>query len=129
MEGYILDIEGETLKNTDYRRVLYTGRYSQLVVMSIKPGEEIGNEMHGLDQFIRLEQGKAKLVLNNKDEHEVHADDAFVVPAGTWHNVINMGDEDLKLYTVYSPPNHKDGTVHKTKADEKEEHFEGKTTE
>jgi len=124
-----LDIEGETLKNTDYRRVLYTGRYSQLVVMSIKPGEEIGNEMHGLDQFIRLEQGKAKLVLNNKDEHEVHADDAFVVPAGTWHNVINMGDEDLKLYTVYSPPNHKDGTVHKTKADEKEEHFEGKTTE
>lgn len=124
-----MDIEGETLKNTDYRRVLYTGRYSQLVVMSIKPGEEIGNEMHGLDQFIRLEQGKAKLVLNNKDEHEVHADDAFVVPAGTWHNVINMGDEDLKLYTVYSPPNHKDGTVHKTKADEKEEHFEGKTTE
>ena len=124
-----MDIEGETLKNTDYRRVLYTGRYSQLVVMSIKPGEEIGNEMHGLDQFIRLEQGKAKLVLNNKDEHEVHGDDAFVVPAGTWHNVINMGDEDLKLYTVYSPPNHKDGTVHKTKADEKEEHFEGKTTE
>ena len=124
-----MDIEGETLKNTDYRRVLYTGRYSQLVVMSIKPGEEIGNEMHGLDQFIRLEQGKAKLVLNNKDEHEVHADDAFVVPAGTWHNVINIGDEDLKLYTVYSPPNHKDGTVHKTKADEKEEHFEGKTTE
>ena len=124
-----MDIEGETLKNTDYRRVLYTGRYSQLVVMSIKPGEEIGNEMHGLDQFIRLEQGKAKLVLNNKDEHEVHADDAFVVPAGTWQNVINMGDEDLKLYTVYSPPNHKDGTVHKTKADEKEEHFEGKTTE
>ena len=129
MEGYILDIEGETLKNTDYRRVLYTGRYSQLVVMSIKPGEEIGNERHGLDQFIRLEQGKAKLVLNNKDEHSVVADDAFVVPAGTWHNVINIGDEDLKLYTVYSPPNHKDGTVHKTKADEKEEHFEGKTTE
>ena len=129
MKGYILNIEKETLANTDYRRVLYTGRHSQLVLMSLKPGEEIGNEMHGLDQFIRIEQGKARVVLNNKDEHEVVADFAFIVPADTWHNVVNIGDRDLKLYTVYSPPNHKDGTIHKTKADETEEHFDGKTTE
>jgi len=129
MKGYILDIEKETLENTDYRRVLYTGRYSQLVLMCVKPGDEIGNEKHGVDQFIRIEQGGAKLVLNNEYEREVQTGDAFVVPAGTWHNVINVGKEDLKLYTVYSPPNHKDGVVEKTKADEVEEHFEGKTTE
>ena len=129
MKGFILNIEKETTENTDYRRVLYTGRYSQLVVMSIEPGDEIGNEMHVLDQFIRIEEGKAKAVLNNADEYEMKDDDAIVIPANTWHNVINTGDTPLKLYTLYSPPEHKDGTIHKTKADEKEEHFDGKTSE
>lgn len=129
MKGYITNIEKDTLENTDYRRVLYTGKNSQLVLMNLQPGEEIGNELHELDQFIRLEQGSAKVILNNEDEHEVEADFAIVIPAGTWHNVINTGDTELKLYTVYSPPEHKDGVVQPTKADEKEEHFDGVTTE
>ncbi len=127
-KGYILNIEKETLENTDYRRVLYTSSYSQLVLMCVKPQEEIGEEVHGLDQFIRIEQGEAKVVLNG-EEHSLKADDAVVIPAGTLHNVINVGDVDLKLYTIYSPPEHKDGTIHKTKQDEEEEHFDGKTTE
>jgi mannose-6-phosphate isomerase-like protein (cupin superfamily) len=128
MKGYIVDIEKETLANSDYRRVLYTAKNSQLVLMSIAPGSEIGEETHHLDQFIRLEQGKAKLVLDDV-EHEVAEDWAFVIPAGTKHNVINEGDTPLKLYTIYSPPEHKDGIVEHTKADEIEEHFDGKTTE
>lgn len=129
MNGYITNIEQETRENTDYRRVLYTGRYSQLVLMSIAPGEEIGEEIHGLDQFIRIEQGSGKVVLNKTDETEVADDWAIVIPAGTWHNVINTGTEPLKLYTVYSPPEHKDGVTQATKADEYEEHFDGITTE
>jgi mannose-6-phosphate isomerase-like protein (cupin superfamily) len=130
MKGYIGNIEDETIKNSDYRRVLYTGRYSQLVVMSLEPGEEIGNEQHGLDQFIRIEQGKARVVLNNGEvEKEVEDDWAVVVPAGTWHNFINIGDEQLKLYTVYSPPEHRYDVVQPTKADEAEEHFDGETSE
>ncbi|MCW9054694.1 MAG: cupin domain-containing protein [Candidatus Pacebacteria bacterium] len=129
MKGYITNIEKDTLENTDYRRVLYTGKNSQLVLMNLQPGEEIGNELHELDQFIRFEQGSAKVILNNEDEHEVSADFAVVIPAGTWHNVINTGDTELKLYTVYSPPEHKDGVVQRTKEDEKEEHFDGVTTE
>ena len=129
MKGFITNIERETLENTDYRRVLYTAKNSQLVLMNLQPGEEIGEEIHELDQFIRLEQGEAKLVLNKEDEHVVKAEDAMVIPAGTWHNVINTGDQELKLYSVYAPPEHKDGTVHKTKADEVEEHFDGVTTE
>lgn len=129
MKGFITNIETETKTNTDYRRVLYTGRYSQLVVMSLKPGEEIGNEIHGLDQFIRIESGKAKAVLNNSEEHNLSDDFALIIPAGTWHNIINTGDQDLKLYTIYTPPEHKDGIVQATKADEKEEHFDGVTTE
>lgn len=129
MKGYFTNIEQTTLENSDYRRVLYTGRYSQLVLMSLKPGEEIGEEVHGLDQFLRFEQGQATIVLNKKDRHTVSADDAVVIPAGTWHNVINAGETDLKLYTIYAPPEHKDGTVHRTKADEAEEHFDGQTTE
>jgi len=129
MKGYVDNIEKATLENEDYRRVLYTGRYSQLVLMSIKPGDEIGNEVHGLDQFLRIEQGKAKVILNNSDEYEVEDDFAIVVPAGTWHNVINTGEEDLKLYTVYSPPEHQKDTIQKTKADEEEDHFDGQTTE
>lgn len=128
MKGYVVNIEKETLGNEEYRRVLYTAHNSQLVLMNIKPGDEIGEEVHELDQFIRFEAGKAKVVLNDV-EHEVEDDYAVVIPAGTRHNVINTGDTDLKLYSIYSPPEHKDGTVHPTKADEKEEHFDGVTTE
>ncbi len=128
MKGYITNIEKATLENTDYRRVLYTSKSSQLVLMNIKPGDEIGEEVHDLDQFIRIEQGSAQVILDDIS-HDVQDDDAIVIPQGTNHNVINTGDIDLKLYSVYSPPEHKDGTVHKTKADDKEEHFDGKTTE
>lgn len=129
-KGYVVNIEKETKENTDYRRVLYTAENSQLVVMNIAPGEEIGNEMHELDQFIRVEEGNAKVVLNNgENEYELEDDFAVIIPAGTWHNVVNVGEEPLKIYSLYSPPEHKDGVVHTTKADEQEEHFDGKTTE
>jgi mannose-6-phosphate isomerase-like protein (cupin superfamily) len=128
MKGYITNIERDTLENTDYRRVLYTGKNSQLVLMSIEPGDEIGEETHHLDQFIRIEAGKARLLLDDV-EHDVEDDWAFIIPAGTKHNVINTGDSPLKLYSIYSPPEHKDGIVQATKADEKEEHFDGVTTE
>jgi len=128
MKGFITNIETDTLENTDYRRVLYTAKNSQLVLMSIEPGDEIGAEVHELDQFIRLEQGTATVVLNG-ESHEVPADSAVVIPAGVEHNVINTGPDVLKLYSVYAPPEHKDKTVHATKADEQEEHFDGVTTE
>lgn len=129
-KGYVINIEKETKENTDYRRVLYTAENTQLVVMSLEPGDEIGNEVHELDQFIRVEEGEAKAVLNNGDnEYKLEDDFALIIPSGTWHNVVNTGDKPLKLYTLYSPPEHKDGTVHATKADEKEEHFDGETTE
>ena len=128
-KGYVANIEKETVENTDYRRVLYTSEHSQLVVMNLQPGEEIGEEVHELDQFIRIEDGKGKAVLNKTEEYEIEDDWAIVVPAGTYHNVINTGDSELKLYTVYSPPEHKEGTGQPTKADEKEEHFDGETTE
>lgn len=97
--------------------------------MNVQPGEEIGEETHELDQFIRIEQGSAKVILNKTDEHEIEDDFAVIIPAGTVHNVINTGDKELKLYSVYSPPEHKDGVVQKTKAEETEEHFDGVTTE
>ena len=128
MKGYITNIEQATKENTDYRRVLYTAKHSQLVLMNVRPGEEIGEEVHEVDQFIRFETGAARVTLDGV-AHEAKADDAVVIPAGTRHNVVNTGSEDLKLYTVYSPPEHKDGTVEATKADEHEEHFDGKTTE
>lgn len=128
-KGYITNIEKVTLENTDYRRVLYTSTQSQLVVMSLRPGEEIGEETHELDQFIRFEAGTAKVVLNQVDEHVIEEDFAIIVPAGTCHNIINVGASDLKLYTLYAPPEHKDGLVQKTKADAQEEHFDGITTE
>ncbi len=128
MKGYILNIEAETLNNTDYRRVLYTAKNSQLVLMSIKPGDAIGEEVHHLDQFIRIEGGSGKAVMDG-EEHDLCTDHAIIVPAGMRHNVINTGDVDLKLYTIYSPPEHKDGIVEETKADEIEEHFDGETTE
>ncbi len=128
MKGYIVNIEKATLENTDYRRVLYTSKNSQLVLMCLQPGDEIGEEVHDLDQFIRIEQGSAKVILD-KVEHDVEDDFAIVIPGGTNHNVINTGEKELKLYSIYSPPEHKDGIIHKTKADEQEEHFDGVTTE
>lgn len=128
MKGYILNIEEETLKNNDYRRVLYTAKNCQLVLMSIKPGEEIGEEVHHLDQFIRIEAGEGRAIMDSV-EHALCAEHAIIVPAGMRHNVINTGANDLKLYTIYSPPEHKDGVIQHTKADEHEEYFDGKTTE
>jgi len=119
MTGFFGSIEDLTLKNNFFRHVLFTGKYCQLVVMCLGPGEEIGNEVHAaVDQFFRIEEGEARFVLNGKEEHVAHASDAVVVPAGTYHNVINTSkSKHLRLYTVYSPPNHPDGTIHKTKAD------------
>lgn len=128
MHGFIVNIEKETLENTDYRRVLYTAKNSQLVLMNIQPGDEIGEEVHDLDQFIRIEQGTAVSVLDG-ERRDLPEDYAVVIPSGTRHNIINTGDTELKLYTVYSPPEHKDGIVEATKADEIEEHFDGKTTQ
>ena len=130
--GYVTNIEKDSLDNGNFRKVLYTAKNSQLVVMSLKPKEDIGTEVHQLDQFIRVEKGNGKTVLNGK-EYEIADGFAVVVPAGTEHNIINTSEtEEMKLYTVYSPPNHKDGTVHPTKADaiaDEGEHFDGKTTE
>lgn len=127
MSGYFGPIEDQTLKNTNFRQVLSTGKYAQLVVMCLQPGEEIGNEVHpAVDQFFRVEKGEAKFVLNGTEEHVVRENEAAIVPAGTFHNVINMSKrKPLKLYTIYAPPNHPDGTVHKTKAEaEAAEHHE-----
>jgi len=128
MKGYITNIEKETLENTDYRRVLYTTRNTQLVLMNIQPGDEIGEEVHQLDQFIRIEKGNAKVVIDGT-ETEVGDGFAIVVPQGARHNVINIDETELKLYTLYAPPAHKDGTIEKTKADEHEEHFDGVVSE
>jgi mannose-6-phosphate isomerase-like protein (cupin superfamily) len=120
MTGYVGKIEKQTEKNKNFRRVLYTGKYTQLVVMCLLPGEEIGNEVHiNVDQFFRIEEGEAKFVFEGgKEEHVVGDGEAVIVPAGTYHNVINTSSKkSLKLYTLYSPPNHPDGTVHKTKAE------------
>lgn len=119
MIGYAGPIEEQTLENSYFRRVLFTGKHSQLVVMCLQRGEEIGNEVHpDVDQFFRIEQGEARFVFNDSEEHVVHDGDAVVVPAGTHHNVINTSaTEELRLYTIYSPPNHPDGTLHKTKAE------------
>jgi mannose-6-phosphate isomerase-like protein (cupin superfamily) len=119
MIEYAGPIEKLTLENTYFRQVLFTGKHSQVVVMSLGPGEEIGDEVHpNVDQFFRIEQGEAKFVFDEKREHPAREGDAVVVPAGMYHNVINTSKTaPLKLYTIYSPPNHPDGTVHKTKAE------------
>jgi mannose-6-phosphate isomerase-like protein (cupin superfamily) len=116
MAGYIVNIERETLTNDNFRKVLHTAGHSQLVVMTLQPGEEIGLEVHDLDQFIRIEEGEAKVELDGA-ESTVSADWAIVIPAGTWHNVINTGAGKLKLYSIYSPAEHPEGTVHRTKAE------------
>jgi mannose-6-phosphate isomerase-like protein (cupin superfamily) len=116
MNGYITNIEEQTLQNNDFRRVLFTAPHSQLVVMSLKAGEDIGKEIHQVDQFIRIERGDGEVILNG-EKSVVHAGFAFVIPAGTEHNVTNTGSGELKLYTIYAPPQHRDGTVHKTRAE------------
>lgn len=131
MKGYSTNIEKASLENENFRQVLYTAKSSQLVVMRLAPGEDIGSEAHELDQFIRVEKGIGRAVLNGI-EHEIEDGSAVVIPAGTTHNIINSSQTDpMKLYTIYSPPEHKDGTIHKTKAEAEanEEHFDGKTTE
>ena len=117
MRAYVGHIDRETLKNRFFRKVLFTGKHAQLVVMCLGPGEEIGQEVHGhVDQFFRIEQGKALFTFNKRKKAIVREGDAVVVPAGTVHNVQNASREMLKLYTVYSPPNHPPRTVHKTRA-------------
>lgn len=123
MTGWIGDIEDATLTNDTFRTVLFTGEHMQLTVMRLRAGEEIGLEMHDdLDQFIRVEQGQARITMGpSKDEvaetHDVEDDWAAIIPGGTWHNVVNTGDGDLRLYSLYTPPEHPDGTVHETKAE------------
>ena len=131
MRGFVRDIEDLTAHNLDFRRVLYTGRNLQLVLMSIKPGEDIGEEIHpDRDQFFRVETGTGEVTIDG-NRTKIEADAAILVPAGARHNVKNTGKEPLKLYTLYGPPDHKDGTVHATKAEAvaAKEHFAGKTTE
>ncbi len=130
MKGYVQDLESIATRNEDFRKVLYTAQHCQLVVMALKPKEEIGAEVHKLDQFFRVEQGSGEAVLDGV-RTAIHSGYAVVVPAGARHNIINTGTEPLKLYTIYSPPNHRDGVVHHTRADAEAdtEHFDGKTSE
>ena len=131
MKGFVDDIEELTESNKDFRRVLYTGKHLQLVLMSLKPGEEIGEEVHDThDQFFRIEKGKGEVLIDGV-KTKVKADFAIIVPAGARHNVINTGDKALRLYTLYSPPEHRDGIVRATKAEAEasEEHFDGVLTE
>ena len=131
MKGFVDDIEELTEANDDFRRVLYTGKKLQLVLMALQPGEEIGEGVHAdRDQFFRVEKGKGEIVIDGVTT-KIKSDIAMIVPAGARHNVRNTGDKKLRLYTLYAPPEHLDGTVHATKADAQasEEHFDGKTTE
>lgn len=131
-KGYYGDIETLTMENEDFRRVLYTGQHMQLVLMTLQPGEDIGAEVHeGHDQFFRFEAGTGKVMID-ESEYEVGDGDSVIVPSGAKHNVTNTSDtEVLKLYTIYTPPEHEEGTVHATKAEAEadDEHFDGKTTE
>ena len=131
MKGYIANIEELSIENDTFRTVLYTDKRLQLVVMSIRPNEDIGMETHDLDQFIRVEAGEGEAVLDGM-KHQIRDGSVVIVPQGVNHNIINTSSEfPLKLYTLYAPPEHKDGTVHKTKEDAlaDEEHFDGKTTD
>lgn len=131
MKGFVTNVEQASLENEYFRKVLYTDARVQLVVMSLKPSEDIGEEVHELDQFIRVEAGTGTSILDGV-EHPIVAGSAIVIPQGVRHNIINAStSEPMKLYTLYAPPNHKDGTIHKTKAEAAaaEEHFDGQTTE
>jgi mannose-6-phosphate isomerase-like protein (cupin superfamily) len=131
MKGFIGDIERQTVENRDFRHVLYTGAHMQLVLMSLEPGEDIGEEVHETtDQFFRVEKGQGIVSIDGRDTR-IESNTAIVVPAGARHNIKNTGTTPLQLYTLYSPPEHEDGTVRRTKADAEQfvEHFAGKTTE
>ena len=130
LKGFVTNIEEDTIDNKNFRKVLYTGKNTQLVLMSLKPKEDIGDEVHDVDQFFRVDSGSGKVVINGT-EHKISDGFAIVIPAGAKHNVINDGTKDLKLYSLYSPPHHADGTIHKTKEEalKAKEHFTGKTTE
>lgn len=133
MKGYCDDIEKQTTSNTDFRRVLYTGKKLQLVLMTLQPGDEIGSEVHeDRDQFFRFEEGEGVVVIDGK-ENAVEDGTGVIVPAGARHNVINRGNAPLKLYTLYGPPEHKDGVVQSTKAEADKRHpheeWDGGTTE
>lgn len=130
MKGFVQDIESLAVRNVNFRQVLYTAKHCQLVLMSLKPKEEIGAEVHTLDQFFRVEEGIGEAVLDGV-RTAIRAGFAVLVPAGTNHNIINTGKTPLNLYTLYAPPNHRDGVVHHTRADAEadKEHFDGKTTE
>ena len=130
MHGFAQNIETLTVANDDFRRVLYTAKHCQLVLMALRPNEEIGTETHHLDQFFRVEAGDGEAVLDGV-RTAIHAGFALIVPAGTEHNIINTVKAPMKLYTLYAPPNHRDGVVHHTRDDAEadSEHFEGKTTE
>jgi mannose-6-phosphate isomerase-like protein (cupin superfamily) len=130
MKGFVQDIESLAVKNDEFRRVVYTAGHCQLVLMSLGPREEIGAEVHTLDQFFRVEAGAGEAVLDGV-RTAIRAGIAVVVPAGANHNIVNTGSAPLKLYTLYAPPNHRDGVVHHTRADAEadHEHFDGKTTE
>ncbi len=130
MKGFVQNIEATASGNTNFRQVLYTAQHCQLVVMSLQPGEDIGMEVHKLDQFFRVEEGRGEAILD--DRHSaIRAGFAVLVPAGTQHNIVNTGTTPLKLYTLYAPPNHRDGVVHATRADalKDDERFDGKLTE
>ena len=130
MKGFVQDIEKIAVANSEFRRVIYTAQHCQLVVMALKPKEEIGAEVHHLDQFFRVEEGTGEAVLDGV-RTPIQAGFAIVVPAGANHNIINTGNAPMKLYTLYAPPNHRDGVVHHTRAEAEtdNEHFDGKTTE
>jgi mannose-6-phosphate isomerase-like protein (cupin superfamily) len=130
MKGFVKNIEKLAVKNKNFRHVLYTAKNCQLVVMALKPKEDIGLEVHKLDQFFRVEEGTGKAVLNGVS-HKIAPGYAIIVPAGTKHNIINSGTTPMKLYTLYAPPNHKDGTIHRTHAiaEADNEKYDGKTTE
>lgn len=131
IKGFKSNIENDTINNNNFRKILYTGKNLQLVLMSLKSGEEIGEETHNdNDQFFRFEKGEGKVIINDT-EYEVKDGDAIIIPAGSKHNIINTNKEELKMYTIYSPPHHKDKIVRKTKkeAEENQIDFDGKTTE
>lgn len=130
MKGYIANIEELSLENENFRKILYTDKNCQLVLMSLLPGEEIGEEVHNVDQFLRVEKGVGRAVLND-NPRDIADGSVIIVPAGTKHNIVNTGPDSMKLYTLYMPPHHRDGVIHKTKAEAEadDEHFDGTTSE
>lgn len=130
MKGYVTNIEKLALENNNFRKVLYTDKNSQLVLMSLLAGEDIGEEVHDVDQFLRVERGTGTAILNDVS-NDITDGSVILVPAGVKHNILNSDQGEMKLYTLYMPPHHRDGVVHKTKSEGEEdtEHFDGKTTE